>query len=88
MFTAEESLGVVFEPGDKGSPQWHLGACWWGAAGVSAPIPMTQCPGVVPGAAPGSSPPGPRHVLMAAPYSTQSSLLAKCLGPLLTIPRG
>ena len=22
---AEESLGVVFELGDKGSPQWHLG---------------------------------------------------------------
>ena len=31
------------------APQRHVG---WGAAGVSAPTPMTWHPGVVPGAAP------------------------------------
>ena len=26
MLTAEVSLGMVLAPGDKGSPQWHLGS--------------------------------------------------------------
>ena len=47
------------------APWWYVG---WGAAGVSAPFPMTRHPGVAPGAAPGSSP-GPGCVLVAALHS-------------------
>ena len=67
------------------APQRHVG---WGAAGVSAPTHMTLCPGAVPRAAPQSSPPSHGCVLVAALRSTSSLLFAKCLSPLLTIPRG
>ena len=64
------------------APQRHVG---WEAAGVFAPPHMTWHPGVVPGAAPQSSPsPGP--ILVATLCSTSSSLFAKHLRPLLTIP--
>ena len=67
-----------------GAPQWHVG---WAAAGVSTPPHLAWHPRVMPGAAPQSSPPSPGSVLVPAPHSTSSSLFAKHLGPLLTVPQ-
>ena len=84
MFMAKESLGVVLEFEDKGSLQWHLGGV---LGGEQQEYPLQSLPTQCPGAAP-QSPPGPGCVLVADPCSIPSSLLAKCLGPLLTIPQG
>ena len=85
---SQRELGRGVQAWGKGfphtvAPQWHVG---WGAAGVSTPPHLTQHSGVVPGAAPRSSPPSPGSILVATPCSTLSSLFAKHLGPLLTIP--
>ena len=90
MLMAKESLNVVFELGEKGSPiLWHLSGMLGGEQQeyLLQPIRLL-CPGAVPRAAPQSSPPSHGCILVAALCSTSSLLFAKCLSPLLTIPRG
>ena len=81
-------LGCGVQAWEKPFP--HTVAPWqrvgWGAVGVFAPPQTTQHPGAAPGTTPRSSPPSPGSTLVATPHSTSSSLFAKCLGPLLTIP--